>query len=171
MTDTSEILHATGVYETICYGPDGEIKWSDRSPNIVPTEGKATLLINGFSLQVNATGTFYMSLITAGTAVAGTTYASPAAITEVTSGVLASRIGVTWSAASAGSKSATTTTFPIIGTATITGNMLVYGSASYAALTGDSNIGGRLISSANFSGGSKIVSSGDSLAVTYALSV
>lgn len=166
---SQEQLQAKGVYHLTCYDAAGNLKWQDVAYNVVVDQGKNGMLDTYFA-GATYTASWYMSLITAGTATSASTYASPT-VTETTSSVIAARASVAWSAASGGSKSATTTSFSIIGTATITGNMVVSGGAGVATVGDTTASGGILFSAANFTGGSKSVSSGDTLNVTYSISV
>lgn len=168
---SSDVLSAQGVYHIECIDENGQVKWNDVAYNVVPNQGKNGMLDTYFAGSA-FTATWYMSLITAGTATSTSTYASPT-VTEITSGIITSntRPTIGWSAASAGSKSATTTSFTITGSATITGNMVVTGQAGASTVANTAATGGVLFSAANFSGGSKTVSNGDTLNVTYSISV
>jgi len=164
-----EEMLAKGVYYNQCFDPNGKLKWECEAKNIITYSGKNGLLQTYMSGS-SYTAAWYMSLITAGTATTASTYASPT-VTEVTSSIIAARLAVSWGTAASGSLSATTTSFSIIGSATITGNMLVTGGSGVTTVGNTSATGGILFSSAAFSGGSKTVSNGDSLNVTYSLSV
>lgn len=163
----TEKLDACGVYHIECYDINGNLKWTECARNLVTYQGKNAMLDTYFAGSAY-TATWYMSLITAGTATTASTYASPT-VTEIATGIISgnTRPTVGWSASAAGSKSATTTVFSITAAATITGNMLVTGSNTVAdtAVTG-----GILFSAANFSS-PKTVGSGDTLNVTYSISV
>jgi hypothetical protein len=164
--DLDESLHAVGIYHITCFGADGKLKWSDDAPNLVVDQGKNAMLDTYFS-GTGYSGAFYMSLITAGTPVAASTYAAPG-ITETSNAVIASRGGMTWVAASGGVKDAAMTSFAITGTATLTGNMVVSGSD--AATVADTTVSdGILFSCATFSAGSKPVTAGDTLNVVYSI--
>lgn len=170
-TEVSEQMQAKGRFEFVCYDKDGNIKWTDFSNNIVTNQGKNNMLDTYLGLATLPPA-WYMSLITAGTAISTSTYASPT-VTEITSGIITSNTRVTmgWSAASAGSKAATTTSFTITGTATVTGNMVVTGGSGATTVGNTGATGGVLFSSSAFSGGSKNISNGDVLNCTYSLSV
>ncbi len=170
-SNNSEAMTVLGSFYTECIGSDGKIKWTDESPNLVVNQGKNGMLDTYFA-GTSYTSGWYCSLITAGTAISTSTYAVPT-VTEVVIGVLASRVLMTWTAASGGSKASATVTCPIVGTATITGNMIVTATTpSSASPTGNTAAsGGILFSSSNFSGGSKTVGNGDTLNVSYSLSV
>ena len=164
-----EEMLARGVYHTQCFDKNGNLKFEDIAVNLVTYQGKGGLLQTYFTGSAY-TAAWYMSLITAGTATTASTYASPT-VTETTSSVIAARLAVTWGTAASGSLSATTTSFSIIGSATITGNMVVAGGSGVTTVGNTAATGGILFSAANFSGGSKTVSNGDTLNVTYSISV
>jgi hypothetical protein len=170
-SSSAEALSAVGVYHVECIGPDGQLKWADDALNLVVNQGKNGML-DTYLAGSAYTAVWYMSLITGGTAVSTSTYASPT-VTEIAAGIITgnTRLTVAWSAAATGSKSATTTSFAITGSATITGNMLVTGGTGANTVLNTAATGGILFSSANFSAGSKTVSNGDTLNVTYSLSV
>src|SRR5437868_1677608 len=115
MQDT-EKLAAEGTYYVDCYDSNGNLKWSDVAHNLVTNQGKNGMLDTYFAGS-GYTGAWLMSLITAGTPAIGSTYATPI-VTETTSSVIANRVAMAWTAASAGVKTSTTTSFAIIGTAT-----------------------------------------------------
>ena len=164
-------MKAVGIYHVECIGADGAVRWSDVAYNVVSNQGKGALLDNYFPAGTAPTApTQYMSLITSGTATTASTYASPT-VTETTSSVIAARVAMGFSNAASGAKASTTTTFSIIGSATITGSMVVSGGSGVTTVANTAATGGILFSAANFSAGSKTVGSGDTLNVSYSLSV
>jgi hypothetical protein len=164
-----ETMGVHGYYTIECVGPDGVVKWTETAENVVPNQGKNAILDNALAGS-SYTAAYYMSLITAGTAISTSTYAVPT-VTETTSSIIAARVAMTWSAASGGAKSASTTAFSIIGSATITGNMVVSGGSGVATVANTSATGGVLLSAANFTGGSKTVANLDTLNVTYSMTL
>lgn len=167
---TGEKCHAEGIYDISCYDANGELKWRDTAPNLVTNQGKDGMMDSYLAGSPALATNWFMSLITAGSATSSSTYASPT-VTEVTSGVVATRPTVSWSAASAGSKAATTTSFSIGGSATITGAMLVTATANGSTIGNTAGSGGILFSASNFTGGSKSVTSSDTLQVSYSLAI
>lgn len=159
-----------GIFHFECFDKEGNLKWVDEGRNIVTNQGKNGMMDSYLAGSPALAANWFMSLITAGTAIATSTYAVPT-VTEITSGIVATRPTVSWSASSAGIKAATTTAFTIIGTATITGNMLVTATSSGSTIGNTAGAGGILFSSSAFSGGSKSVSSGDTLNVSYQLTI
>lgn len=164
--DSTEQLSATGVYTVTCYGADGQVKWSDTIKNLVTTVGKNDLL-DKYLTGSAYTAAWYLGLVDGATTPSyaiGDTAASHAGWTENVVYSNASRPAPSWGSASAGSKATTATAFNINGTATIAGTFLI----SNATKSGTTGI---LYSAGSFTGGNKIVSSGDTLNVTYTASV
>lgn len=142
-----------------------EEKWRDVIDNLVTTVGKNLLLDT--ILGNSAAGTIAMGLKSAGTAVIADTMASHASWTEVTN--IAARLAPSFSAASAGSKTTSATVNFVLTSGsgvTIAGVFVVI-----AGSTTVSNTTGTLFSAGDFSGGNKTASSGDTVQVTYSLSV
>lgn len=161
----ADAMHARGVYLVECRAADGTLRWTDEIPNLVTTQGRNHILDTELAGSAY-TAAWFLSLYTAGTITAGATYAAPV-VTEVVVGVLAARPSVGWTAAAAGSKASTTTTCPIVGSATITGVMLVRGSGT----TGDTAAAGGVLLSAGLLGTSRAVLNGDQLNISYSLAV
>ena len=161
-----ESIGVTGSYTAECYDSEGNLKWSDTIKNLVVTVGKNDLLDKYFS-GTTYTAAWYMGLVNGGTTptyAAADTLASHAGWTELAAGTAYSgnRVTVGWSAASAGSKSSTTTAFSISATNTVAGALLA------SVNTGTAGI---LYSAGNFTGGNRSVASGDTLNITYTASV
>jgi hypothetical protein len=160
----SETIGVTGTYTVECYDAEGNLKWSDAIKNLVVTVGKNDLLDNYFQGS-SYTATWYLGLINSGgTYAAGDTMASHSGWTENTGYAAATRPAPSWSAASAGAKSTTATSYSINASGVIGG----------AFMTTDNTKGGTsgiLYSAGNFTGGDRTVASGDTLNVTYTASV
>lgn len=169
-TGASEDCHLGGMFYFECYDSDGNLKWSDTGKNIVTNQGKNGMMNTYLSLSPALAAAWYMSLITNGTAISTSTYAAPT-VTEITSSIVATRPTTAWNAASSGSITAQTTAFSVIGTATIIGNMLVTATSNGSTVSNTAGTGGILFSSSSFTGGSKNVSNGDTLNVSYTLSI
>ena len=146
-------------YAIECIGPDGALKWRDEFDNLVVTVGKDSLLDTYFAGSAY-TAAWYMGLLNAGTPAASDTLASHSGWTEETP-YSGNRPAISWSAASAGSKTATAVSYAITGTATIGGAFLC---------TVASGTSGTLYSAGLFSA-SRGVASGDTLNVTPTMSV
>lgn len=161
-----ETIQVSGFYDVECIGADGQVKWTDTIKNLVVTVGKNDLLDKYFA-GTTYTAAWYMGLVDGAstpTYNAADTLATHAGWTESTAYSGTNRITVGWNAASAGSKSSTTTAFSINATATIAGALLTVTQVR-ATTTGV------LYSAGNFTGGSRTVASGDTLNVTYTASV
>ena len=171
----AEAVGLQGFYEVTCYDATGNIKWQDLAQNLVTAAGKQAL----FDYYFGATGTGggtssganYLGLVTSASATANyfqsDTMSTHAGWYEPSTAVVAARQAPTWTAASNNgsaspsnivSKAAGAVTFSIFG-------CFINSGASASGTT--SATGGVLYSAGNFTGGSKIVANGDSIAVTY----
>jgi hypothetical protein len=154
-----------GVFKVTCYGADGQLKWEDEFHNLVVNEGLQDLNDKYFKGS-NYTAAWYLGLVTGPGS--GTTYAASDTLaskawteyTDYTGNRKAVTFGTpTLADPSVISNSASPAVFSITGSGgTIAGAFL----ASVA--TGTSGI---LFSEGDFTGGDKIVASGDTLNVTY----
>lgn len=161
-----EGLGASGVYTVVCIGADGVEKWRDEFPNLVVNEG-LQLMNNTFFAGTTYTAVWYLGLITgpgSGTSFAAAdTMSSHVGWTEDTTYSNANRPTVTFGSATLADPSViatTATSFSINGATTVAG----------AFLTTDNTKGGTtgtLFSASDFTGGDRILASGDTLNVTY----
>ena len=182
--DGSESMGIQGHYYVKCYDKEGNLKWEDIAPNLVNAVGKQAL----FDYYFGATGTSggtaaganYLGLVGSASAtanyVASDTMSSHTGWIEVggsnAPAYTGTRQSPSWSAASSGgttptnvtTKSATALTFSMTSGGTVFGCFINSGDS--ASATKDTTTG-ILYSAGNFTGGSKIVANGDSLAVTY----
>jgi hypothetical protein len=157
---------ASGVYTVVCIGADGVEKWRDEFPNLVVNEG-LQYMNDTFFDGTTYTAAWYLGLITGPSS--GTTFAAADTMlshggwTEDTAYSNATRPAVTFGAASLADPSViatTATSFSINGTTTVAG----------AFLTTDDTKGGTagtLFSASDFTGGDRLLQSGDTLNVTY----
>jgi hypothetical protein len=175
-----EVMEAKGTYVFKCFDKDGKLKWEDVIDNLVTTLGKNALLdaaLAGSSYTV--VGPF-MGLIssvsyTTGPA-AGDTMGSHGGWYEVAASTyfpeIAARITTNggWNSAAAGAKALTSAlSFSIINTGgTVKGAFLVFGAGAVATL---GSTAGTLLSAGTFSGGDKVLSVGDTLQVSYSMSL
>ena len=176
-----ESAGAHGRYQVECRGPDGQIKWTDNIENVVCTEGK------NFALDQILGGTAFVaaylglissvsySAIAAGDTmaqIAGTNGWREAGTTNApqwTTPASGARGTPSFSAASGGSKATSAAvTFSISTSGTIKGCFIVIGTGAVAT---NLSTAGRLLSAGLFSGGDKVVGSGDTLSVTYSLAL
>jgi len=174
-----------GYYDVVCYDAQGNIKWEDRAPNLVTAVGKNAL----FDYYFGATGTSggtssganYLGLVGSASATANyfpsDTISSHAGWQEVgganAPAYSGSRQSPNWTAATnngsaAGSnissKAASALTFTFTSGGTVFGCFINSGATASATVGSTTGV---LYSAGSFTAGSKIVSSGDSLAVTY----
>lgn len=156
-----------GRYVVECVGTDGAVKWRDTIDNLVTTVGKNLLLDS--ILGNSAAGAVVMGLKGTGSAAAGDTQGSHAGWLEVGGANAPTYSGTrkspSFSAASAGSKATSAaSSFAVTSSGTVAGCFLNLGGSSTV-----DNTTGTLFSAGDFSGGSKTVSNGDTLNVTYTL--
>jgi len=176
----NETLGIQGWYDVKCFDSEGNLKWEDKAPNLVTAVGKQALFDYYFGATGTAggtaSGTNYLGLC-GGTATytAADTMASHT-WTEVggtnAPAYTGSRQSVNWTAASSTgstpsnvtSKTGAALTFAMTSSGTVNGCFINSGAS--ASATKDTTTG-VLYSAGNFTGGSKTVANGDSLAVTY----
>jgi hypothetical protein len=163
---------AKGVYKIQCYDAQGNLKWEADAPNLVVNGGLQDMNAKYFTGSAY-TAAWYLGLYGAGasnTPAAGDTMSSHAGWTEVTDYSQATRPACTFGTPttanpSVATNSASPATFSINGTTVVGG----------AFLTSDntkSGTTGTLYSAADFSApGDRSVVSGDTLSVTYTLSL
>ena len=163
---------ATGLFEIKCHDKDGNLKWEAQSKNLVVNVGLQYMAGSALTSTTQIT-TWYLGLYGAGasnTPAAGDTMSSHAGWTEVVAYSNATRVAVTFVAATAANPSVVTNsaspaTFNINGTTTVGGAFLTSGSAK-------SGTTGTLFSAADFgSPGDRSVVSSDTLSVTYTFSL
>ena len=176
----NESMGIQGVYHVVCYDKDGNIKWEDDAPNLVTAVGKQALFDYYFGSTGTGGGTSsganYLGHCTGtGTYAAADTMASH---TWLEAGLAnaptytGNRQSPSWSAASSSgttpsnvtTKAASALTFSITSTGSVIGCFINSGAS--ASATKDTTTG-ILYSAGNFTGGTKSVVNGDTLAVTY----
>ena len=163
---------AKGVYVVQCHDADGNLKWEAEAPNLVVNGGLQDMNAKYFTGSAY-TAAWYLGLYGAAASnnpAAGDTMSSHAGWTEVTAYSQANRPTCTFGTPttanpSVATNSASPATFSINGTTTVGG----------AFLTSNNTKGGStgtLYSAADFSApGDRSVVSGDTLTVTYTLSL
>lgn len=169
---TSEAASAKGVYKVQCHDVDGNLKWEAEAPNLVVNVGLQDMNAKYFTGSAY-TATWYLGLYGAGATnspAAGDTMSSHAGWTENTSYSQATRPACSFGTPttanpSVATNSASPASFSINATTTVGG----------AFLTSNNTKGGStgtLYSAADFSSpGDRAVVSGDTLSVTYTLSL
>lgn len=161
----TESIGLSGYYEVKCHGYDGLLKWEDVIYNVVTTVGKNGVL-DTYLGNVSA-GAVVMGLKGTGTAVAADTQASHGTWLEVGLAnapvYTGNRQSPSFSAAAVGVKTTSAAlTFAMTSSGTVSGCFINIGGSS----TKD-NTTGTLFSAGDFTAGDKIVTSGDTLSVTY----
>jgi hypothetical protein len=167
---TSEGMRAGGVFHVQCFDQDGNLKWEDKSHNLVVNQGLKDMNDKYFS-GAAYTATWYLGLITgpgSGTTfAAGDTLASHAGWTEFTD-YSGNRGAVTFGAATTADPSVITNPSPVAFTITGAGGT-VAGAFLTNVATGTSGV---LFSESDFqSPGDRVTVSGDVLNVTYQFSL
>lgn len=172
----NEDMNAEGFFTITCYDKDGNVKWEDIAKNTVATVGKNlafNTFLNGSAYTVVGP---YMGLIS------GTSFTATAASDTMTShsGWLeagnanaptytAPRATCVWASASAGAIALSSAlNFAFTGSGTVQGCFIVYGSGAVSTID---STAGTLWSAGTFTGGSKTVSSGDQINVSYSVSM
>ena len=163
---------ALGRFKMACYDKDGALKWEAEEDNLVVNVGLAYMAGSALTSVTQITSWFiglYGSGATNSPA-AGDTMSSHAGWTEVTAYSQATRVACTFATAttanpSVATNSASVAAFTINGTTTVGGAFLVSNSTKGGTT-------GTLFSAADFSApGDRAVISGDTLNVTYTLSL
>ena len=164
-----EILLLKGFYTVWCVDVDGVEKWRDTIDNLVTTVGKNDFL-DKYLKGSAYTQTIVMGLKGTGSAAAGDTQSSHAGWLEVGLANAPTYSGnrkvVTMNSASSGSSTSPTQSFAMTGSGTVAGCFINNGGSATI-----DNTTGVLFSAGDFTGGSKTVANGDTLNVTYTLSV
>jgi len=165
----SEQIKVAGLFYVTCRDQNGFFKWRDIIENLVTTLGKNDLLdkyLNGAAY----TQTFRMGLKGVGAAAAGDTQAAHAGWLEVglanAPTYTGNRKSPTMGAAAAGVSTSNAQVFAITSAGTVAGCFTNNGGS---ATIDDAT--GILISAGDFTGGNKVVANGDSLTVTYSLTI
>jgi hypothetical protein len=171
-TGAGETMMALGKFTIQCYNKDGKLKWEDENHNLVVNTGLQYMCGTGLTSVTQITA-WYIGLYGAGasnTPAAGDTMASHAGWTEVVPYSNATRPACTFATAttanpSVATNSASVAAFNINATATVGGAFLVSNNTKSGST-------GTLFSAADFSSpGDRSVVSGDTLNVTYTLSL
>ena len=163
---------AKGVYKIQCHDAQGNLKWEDEAPNLVVNVGLQDMNAKYFTGSAY-TAAWYIGLYGSGATnspAAGDTMSSHAGWTEVTAYSQATRPACTFGTPttanpSVATNSASPATYTINATTTV-------GGAFLTSVSTKSGTTGTLYSAADFSSpGDRAVVSGDTLSVTYTLSL
>ena len=168
---STEQVSVEGVYTAECYDASGNLKWSDVVQNLTTNVGRASL--NDAYLGNTAAGAIVMGLKGTGTAAYADTQASHATWLEVGGTNAPTYSGTRKTPAFSASTTANpavkatsaAVVFTMTGSGTVAGAFINVGGSS----TIDSTTG-VLFSAGDFTAGSKTVTSGDTINVTYSLS-
>lgn len=175
--DQTNSMTMNGYYTAVCYDSKGNVKWQDNIENLVTNVGKCltldVILANTSTPFSGGTGTVVMGLKGVGTPATTDTQALHPSWSEVGAATAPQYSGtrkyVSFSAASTSSNSKSTsacTIFTMTGSGTVTGCFININSSNIAI----DNAAGTLFSVGDFTGGSKTVSTGDTLSVSYTAS-
>jgi hypothetical protein len=171
-TGSGENMMALGRFKIQCFDKDGKLKWEDENHNLVVNVGLQYMCGTALTSVTQIT-TWYIGLYGAGSTnnpAASDTMSSHAGWTEVTPYSNATRPTCTFATAttanpSVATNSASVAVFNINATSTVGGAFLTSNSTK-------SGTTGTLFSAADFqSPGDRSVASGDTLNVTYTLSL
>lgn len=110
------------VYDFECFGPDGKIKWRERTRNLVTNAGKDDLLDKYFKGS-SYTAAWYLGLKGTGSVAAGDTLASHAGWSEVTP-YTGNRKTLSFGSVSGQTLVTSAASFAITGTATVAGGFI-----------------------------------------------
>lgn len=173
---THESAPIRGRYTVECFDKDGNLKWTDFIENVVATVGKNLALDTFLAGSAYTVTGPYMGLISSASysaVAAGDTMASHAGWLEAGGSNAPTYTGnrktCAWSSAASGSKALSAAlAFAITGTGTVKGAFIVYGTG---AVNTKDDTNGTLLSAGLFSGGDRAVLSGDTLNVSYTLSL
>ena len=166
-----ELLGLQGVYTADCYDAQGNLKWSDSIKNLTTNVGRKSLLDSYFANTGG--GAVVMGLKGTGTAAYADTQASHATWLEVGATNAPTYSGTrktpSFSASTNANPSVLATSaavvFSMTGSGTVAGAFINVGGSSTI-----DNTTGILFSAGDFTAGSKTVTSGDTINVTYTLS-
>jgi len=163
---------AKGIYVVQCHDKDGNLKWEEKSENLVVNVGRQDMNTKYFSGS-SYTAAWYLGIYGSGSTnnpAASDTMASHAGWTEVVAYSQATRPAATFGTATTANPSVITNSaspavFSINGTTTVGGAFLTSNNTK-------SGTTGTLFSAADFqSPGDRAVVSGDTLTVTYTFSL
>ena len=170
-----ELASLAGVYTYRCYDKDGNFKWEDTTHNTVVTVGANVLLDANFATTAYTAVGPFLGILTGATAggpviTTADTMSSHAGWLEVGNAnaptLQSARPTLLFAVATARSKTATTAAVTASGAGTAKGSFLVYFTGASAAIDSTS---GTLFSAGAFTGGDKLLATGDTLQVTWSL--
>ncbi len=172
----AEGAKAEGRYIVECRDKFGRLKWRDEIENVVCTAGKNLAwdtVLAGSAYTVTGPYMGLISSVSYSAVNAADTMASHAGWTEAggtnAPTYTSPRKTCAWSSASGGAKALSSAlSFAITGSGTIKGCFIVLGSGAVSTID---NTSGTLLSAGLFNGGDKVVSNGDTVSVSYSISM
>ena len=172
-SDSGISMH--GWYNVVCHDSEGNLKWEDEFPNLITTAGLK--LVNDSILNDTLPGAAILGLKGTGTAANTDTQSSHAGWLEVglnnppqyNIAAAVVRGSPAFSAATNASPSVKTTSSAIVFTIVTTGGTVAGAFINLGGTTTIDNPTGILFSAGDFTAGSKVVTVGDTLSVTYIL--
>lgn len=170
-----EKLNPIGQFIVTCFDKDGNLKWKEKINNTVVTVGRNEILDEALAGS-GYTAAAYMGLISSvdwSAVAAGDTMSSHSGWKEAGTtnapDYSGNRKTCAWSAAAAGAKALSSAlAFSISETGTLKGAFIVFGSG--ASATKD-NTGGVLLSAGTFTEGDRSVVNGDTVNVSYTITL
>lgn len=176
-TGGNEESKVKGLYIAKCFDKNGNLKWEDKIHNVITDVGANQLLDSAFGAGPIA-GPFLGLISSVGYSAppaAGNTMASHSGWNEAGNGVnypnwstpaSNARASITFAAASARSKALASTANFVIATngGTVKGLFIVFGTGAVAT---NNSTAGVLFSAGLFSGGDKVLQTGDTLQVSF----
>jgi hypothetical protein len=166
----ADSARAGGVYSVECRDAAGNLKWSDTFHNLVVNQGLQDMNAKYFASATPYTSTWFLGLVTgpgSGTTFAATDTLASKAWTENTA-YTGNRKAVTFGAATTADPSVITNS---AAPSTFTMNANAQTIAGAFLCNVSSGTSGILFSAGDFTGGDKLVDSGDTLSVTYTFSL
>jgi hypothetical protein len=167
----TETVGLEGVYTAECFDAQGNLKWSDTFKNLTTNVGRANLM-NSYFANTGG-GAIVMGLKGTGTAAYADTQASHATWLEVGNANAPTYSGTrktpAFSAATSANPSVLATSAAVVFSMTSSGTV----AGAFINVGGTSaidNTTGTLFSAGDFTAGSKVVASGDTINVSYTLS-
>ena len=161
---------AGGVYSVECRDAAGNLKWTDTFHNLVVNQGLQDMNAKYFASATPYTSTWFLGLVTgpgSGTTFAATDTLASKAWTENTN-YTGNRKAVTFGTATTADPSVITNS---AAPSTFTMNANAQTIAGAFLCNVSSGTSGILFSAGDFTGGDKLVDSGDTLSVTYTFSL
>jgi hypothetical protein len=166
----ADSARAGGVYSVECRDAAGNLKWSDTFHNLVVNQGLQDMNAKYFASATPYTSTWFLGLVTSpgsGTTFAATDTLASKAWTENTA-YTGNRKAVTFGTATTADPSVITNS---AAPSTFTMNANAQTIAGAFLCNVSSGTSGILFSAGDFTGGDKLVDSGDTLSVTYTFSL